>query len=209
MKQKAKEVKNLDSKKKNGETENPDSRWQTLSAGISAVIERLMKEKEDLNTKTRLAKKLGYAQSAISDIFNKNKPSRCWSMPLLLRVAEEFNVEAWAIIKAAGEKDEGYAWLTLRLADTEPATETRLDRIVKAIAPEGTETQLKNLYYTSQMFSVSAPDYVARYLKGDVNDMDVYLKLKRALKESMESPEREPLWHVVKRTFETKTKEEL
>ena len=72
----------------------------------------------------------------------------------------------------------------------------RLDKLVRAVAPAGTEKGVLDFFYTAQMFEVAAPGYVKRYLDGQVSDADAYALLKEAA--ASEDPETN-LWGEVKR----------
>ncbi len=197
-------------KKANSGSQSVETAWTNLSVGITDVIKELMKQRGI--SMTKLAKEIKYAQSSLSDIFaekspettesadtaiEKKKQTRRWSFPLLLLVSNHFGVPLHEIIRAA-ETKETIPWLTMRLAKTPPHTMDRLELIVQSVAPEGTAADALNLYYTSQMFSLAAPDYVNRYIDGELSDEDVYRQLVAILES--EPPEGN-LWGGVKRTL--------
>lgn len=53
----------------------------------------------------------------------------------------------------------------------------RLDAIIKTIAPDDTTPELKDLYYNVHLLEVAAPDYVQKYLDGEITDTKVYEEL--------------------------------
>lgn len=169
--------------------------WQKLSGKISSVVEKMLEDRGV--TKTQLAKEIHYAQSAISDTFNPDKPRRTWSFPLLLLVCEYLRIPVYKVIEAAEQGGEA-PWLTLYLAKTPPNSMDRLELLVHTCASreEAGDARLMSLYYSAQMFENCAPQKVQSYLDGELGDQEIYDFLHRVLDNLTEG---EPLWNGVKR----------
>ena len=61
---------------------------------------------------------------------------------------------------------------------------TVMDAIVKAIAPGEASGELLNMYYNVDMLKVAAPDYVQKYLDGELSDSQVYGDLSEIIENS-------------------------
>ena len=150
-----------------------DTEWGRLSQRICRIIEKVMDD-QGLN-KSQLAKRIKYPQSAFNDVFTPDDTGRKrrWSVPLLMAVCEELSLYFPDVIRAAWEGST-LAWLKFHLSTKEPQSYDRLDAIVKAIAPGDASEELRNMFYNVNMFEVAAPDYVKKYLAGEISDAKVY-----------------------------------
>jgi hypothetical protein len=90
-----------------------------------------------------------------------------------MAVCEELSLYFPDVIKAAWDGST-LAWLKFSLANKEPNSTERLDAIIKAIAPGEASGDLLNMYYNVDMLRVAAPDYVQKYLDGELSDAQVY-----------------------------------
>ena len=135
-----------------------DAEWGRLSQRICRIIEKVMNDQQ-LN-KSQLAKRIKYPQSALNDVFTPDDKGRKrrWSIPLLMAVCEELSLYFPDVIHAA--------W--------EGSTLERLDAIVKAIAPGDASEELRDMFYNVHMLEVAAPEYVQKYLAGEITDAKVY-----------------------------------
>ena len=170
-------------KKNKKPVEQKDIEWGRLSQRICRIIEKVLEE-QGLN-KSKLAESIKYPQSALSDVFTPDKTSkkRRWSIPLLMAVCEELSLYFPDVIKAAWDGST-LAWLKFSLANKEPNSIERLDAIVKAIAPGEASGELLNMYYNVDMLKVAAPDYVQKYLDGELSDSQVYGDLSEIIENS-------------------------
>lgn len=160
--------------KKNKKTvQLKDIEWGRLSQRICRIIEKVM-EDQGLS-KFQLAKRIKYPQSALNDVFTPDDSGRKrrWSIPLLMAVCEELSIYFPDVIRAAWEGST-LAWLKFHLSTKEPQSLERLDAIVKAIAPADASDELKEIFYNVHMFEVAAPEYVQKYLAGELSDAKVY-----------------------------------
>lgn len=184
-----------------------DNEWTNLSVDITEVVMGLLKQR-GLSV-TKFAKLINYPQSSLSDIVNEKRvdPSaprkagkqvRRWSFPLLILTCKALGVPLHEVIRAATTK-ETIPWLAMRLSRTPPCTMDRLELIVKALAPEGTDDWVVNMFFSAQMFDIAAHDYVQRYLDGKISDEEVYRTLVKIMEE--EPPEGN-LWTGVKRVLD-------
>ena len=150
-----------------------DAEWGRLSQRICRIIEKVMDE-QGLN-KSQLAKRIKYPQSALSDVFTPDDSGRKrrWSVPLLMAVCEELSLYFPDVIRAAWEGST-LAWLKLHLSTKEPQSLERLDAIIKAIAPGDASEELREMFYNVHMLEVAAPDYVQKYLAGNLSDAKFY-----------------------------------
>ena len=57
---------------------------------------------------------------------------------------------------------------------SEPQSIERLDAIIKAVAPGDVSDEIRDVYYNVHLLEVAAPDYVHKYLKGEISDTKVY-----------------------------------
>ena len=150
-----------------------DAEWGRLSQRICRIIEKVMNDQQ-LN-KSQLAKRIKYPQSALNDVFTPDDKGRKrrWSIPLLMAVCEELSLYFPDVIHAAWEGST-LAWLKFHLSTKEPQSLERLDAIVKAIAPGDASEELREMFYNVNMLEVAAPDYVQKYLAGNLTDAKVY-----------------------------------
>ena len=150
-----------------------DAEWGRLSQRICRIIEKVMEEQG--LSKFQLAKRIKYPQSALNDVFTPDDSGRKrrWSVPLLMAVCEELSIYFPDVIRAAWEGST-LAWLKFHLSTREPQSLERLDAIVKAIAPGNASEELRDVFYNVHMFEVAAPDYVQKYLAGEISDAKVY-----------------------------------
>lgn len=150
-----------------------DAEWGRLSQRICRIIEKVMNDQQ-LN-KSQLAKRIKYPQSALNDVFTPDDKGRKrrWSIPLLMAVCEELSLYFPDVIHAAWEGST-LAWLKFHLSTKEPQSLERLDAIVKAIAPGDASEELRDMFYNVHMLEVAAPEYVQKYLAGEITDAKVY-----------------------------------
>ena len=150
-----------------------DVEWGRLSQRICRIIEKVM-DNQGIN-KSQLAKRMKYPQSALGDVFSPDDKGRKrrWSVPLLLAVCDELSLYFPDLIRAAWEGST-LAWLKFNLSSHEPQSMERLDAIIKTIAPDDTNPELKDMYYNVHLLEVAAPDYVQKYLAGEITDTKVY-----------------------------------
>lgn len=150
-----------------------DVEWGRLSQRICRIIEKVMSE-QGIN-KSQLAKNMKYPQSALSDVFTPDDKGRKrrWSVPLLMAVCDELSLYFPDLIRAAFEGST-LAWLKFNLSSHEPQSMERLDAIIKTIAPDDTTPELRDFYYNVHLLEVAAPDYVKKYLAGEITDTKVY-----------------------------------
>ena len=164
---------NKSAKKTKKTVEIKDAEWGRLSQRICRIIEKVMEE-QGIN-KSRLAERIKYPQSALSDVFTPDKTDRKrrWSMPLLMAVCEELSLYLPDVIRAAWE-GSALAWLKFHLSTKAPQSLDRLDAIVKSIAPGDASEELRSMFYNVDMLEVAAPAYVQKYLNGEISDIQVY-----------------------------------
>ena len=150
-----------------------DTEWGRLSQRICRIIEKVIDD-QGLN-KSQLAKRIKYPQSALNDVFTPDDTGRKrrWSIPLLMAVCEELSLYFPDVIHAAWE-GSALAWLKFNLSAKEPQSLDRLDAIVKAIAPGDASEELRNMFYNVHMLEIAAPNYVKRYLDGEISDAKIY-----------------------------------
>ena len=164
---------NMSVKKTKKPVKLKDMEWGRLSQRICRIIEKVM-EDQGLN-KSQLAKRIKYPLSALSDVFTPDDTGRKrrWSVPLLMAVCEELSLYFPDVISAAWE-GSALAWLNFYLATKEPQSLERLDAIVKAIAPGDASEELRDMFYNAHMLELAAPEYVQKYLAGEISDTRVY-----------------------------------
>lgn len=150
-----------------------DVEWGRLSRRICRIIEKVMND-QGLN-KSQLAKRIKYPQSAFNDVFTQDDSGRKrrWSIPLLMAVCEELSLYFPDVIRAAWE-GSALAWLKFHLSTKEPQSLDRLDAIIKAIAPGDASDELLSMFYNVHMLEMAAPEYVKKYLAGEISDTKVY-----------------------------------
>ena len=151
-----------------------EPRWAALSARISAVISRLMDERNI--GKIELSKRLQYAHSTIVNTLN-NKSK--WSFTLLMLVAEELGVTITDVINAAENGVENTPWFALALEGTEPYSRERLQRVIRSVVSPRTSPEVLDLYFTVEMLEMSVPALAEKYKSGEISDGEMFSFLQR------------------------------
>lgn len=148
-----------------------DARLNKLDKNLSRVIQGVLEQKGW--NRQKLSRKTGIPHSTLSCIMGDSTSDRSWNLRLLLRVAVVLGVKLSDLVVAAETKDDT-AIVVLHVADTEPRSRERLNKLIRTIAPAETPTELLELFYTAGMFELAAPSYVEEYLSGARTDRDVY-----------------------------------
>lgn len=153
--------------------ERMDVEWGRISQRICAIIAPVMGDRG--YTKTTLAASIEYPQSSLSDVFSPEEKGRRrrWSMPLLLAVCEQLGLDFADVISAAW-KDSSTACLQLRLSSLPERSRERLQAIVQTAAPGDVSEEMKTMFYSLNMLEAVVPEYVKAYLKGAIEDKQVY-----------------------------------
>lgn len=161
-------------KKSKKPVEIMDAEWGRLSQRICTIISTVLDDRGI--TKSALADSIQYAQSALSDVFTpdeKRGRKRRWSMPLLMAVCRELDLYLPEVIDAAW-KNSSLTGLHIRLRSLPERSRERLTAIVQAVAPGDASDEMRAIYYTVELFELAAPEYVHRYLKGQLTEDQVY-----------------------------------
>lgn len=191
---------------------------EKLDAKISAFVDRLIKE-EGIS-KTALARKLGFTQSNISNVFNKNKKSNHWSFPLLIALAKHYDTTVGELIMVSEAysdfPDSDTVQLFLACSGTKPQTKERLQKLVWSV--EGYDpTKVKKddrflfeLAYNVVQMEIGNPEFCRLYYSGLISDREALAEFNRASEEAHRpeklSPDNPPLplWAALQKTWTRK-----
>lgn len=159
-------------KKPKKPVEQMDVEWGRISQRVCSILLPVMTDKG--YTRTTLAASIEYPQSSLSDVFSPEEKGRRrrWSIPLLLAVCKQLELNFPDVIKAAWEGSSA-AGLQLRLASLPEKSRGRLEAILHAVAPGDASEEMKTMFYTVNMLEVVVPEYVRAYTKGGISDEQV------------------------------------
>lgn len=152
--------------------EQMDVEWGRISQRVCSILLPVMTDKG--YTRTTLAASIEYPQSSLSDVFSPEEKGRRrrWSMPLLLAVCKQLELNFPDVIKAAWEGSSA-AGLQLRLVSMPERSRERLGAILHAIAPGDASEEMRSMFYSVNMLEAVVPEYVRAYTKGGITDEQV------------------------------------
>ncbi len=160
-----------------------DEEWGRLSLRICAIISGVMESKG--LTKSSLADRIQYAQSAMSDVFSpddKRGRKRRWSLPLLMAVCRELDLYLPEVVEAAWGSSS-LTGLRMRLKDFKKPSRECLNAVVQAVAPGNASDEMRSLFYNVDMFELAAPECANEYYKGKISEEQIYAELNACAEE--------------------------
>lgn len=154
-----------------------DEEWGRLSLRICAIISGVLEGKG--LTRSALADRIQYAQSAMSDVFNpedKAGRKRRWSIPLLMAVCRELDLYLPDVINGAWESSS-LTGLRLRLREFKKPSRECLTAVIQAVAPGDASDEIRSAFYNAEMLELTVPECAVRYYKGEISEEQIYQEL--------------------------------